>query len=59
MLNVASDINEKQGRKVGKLKLMVLNIRTRDVLQGFAVPSARATKSFFGGASEKLAQPRT
>ena len=49
MLNVASDMNEKQGRKVGKLELMVLNIRTRDVLQGFAVLSARATKSFFGG----------
>jgi len=43
----AFDINEIQGRKVGKLELMVLNIRTRNALQALAVLSARTAKCFF------------
>ena len=44
-MNAAFDINEYRGRKAGGLKLMVLNIRTRNILYALAVPPQRA---FFG-----------
>ena len=56
-MNAAFDINENRGREVGKLELMVLNIRPRNRLHALAVPSARATKTFFWQLPEKLAQP--